>query len=82
MPTITLTVPEEVKLELKRLSWVNWSEVAREVFLKRQERMEALERVEKILSKSKFTEKDADELGEKVKKSMHERLKKSYPFLK
>ena len=82
MPTITLTVPEEVKLELKRLAWVNWSEVAREVFLKQQKRLEALEKLEKILSKSKFTEKDADELGKKVKLAMHERLKKEYPSLK
>lgn len=35
-----------------------------------------LARAKEIVSKSKFTEKDAEELSEKVKKSMHESLKK------
>lgn len=30
----------------------------------------------KIISKSKFTEKDADELSDKIKMAMHESLKK------
>jgi len=75
MPTITLTVPEEVKSSLKRMTWVNWSKVAREEFIKEQRKLEAFERFKKIVSKSKFTEEDAKELADKVSKSMHARLK-------
>lgn len=36
MPSVTLTIPEGTKSELKRFQWVNWSEVAREEFLKKE----------------------------------------------
>lgn len=35
MASITLSVSEELKNELKSLSWVNWSEIAREETLKK-----------------------------------------------
>ncbi len=81
MPSVTLTIPEEVRSELKEFSWVNWSEVAREEFIKQKENREAFEQFKKIVSKSEFTEKDADELANKVKSSMHKRYKKLYPEL-
>ncbi len=75
MPTLTLTVPDEIKEKLKKLSWVNWSEIAREELIKKKKKLEALQEIEKIISKSKFTEKDAEELSRKVKESMHKNLK-------
>ena len=75
MPTITLSLPEEVRLSLKLFSWINWSEIAREIFLKEQIRLEAYEEFKRVVSKSKFTEKDAKDLSDKVKLSMHNRLK-------
>ena len=75
MPTITLTVPDNLKSELNRFSWVNWSEVAREALVKEDKLREAYEEFRRIVSKSKLTEKDALELGNKVKASMHKRLK-------
>ncbi len=75
MASITLTIPDEAKTELKRFSWVNWSEVARKAIEKRKRKLEVIERLEKILSKSKFTKKDAVELSNEIKSSMHNRLK-------
>ncbi len=35
MVSITLSVSEELKKELRNLSWINWSEIAREETLKK-----------------------------------------------
>ena len=75
MGTITLTIPAEVKSELKVFSWVNWSEVAQDESTGKAEMSMAFERFKKLISKSKFTEKDAEELSNKVKSAMHKRLK-------
>lgn len=75
MVSITLKVTDELKKMIKQLSWVNWSEIAREEALKKLEEEKALEKFRKIISKSSFSEKDADDLAEKVKKSMHKDLK-------
>ena len=75
MPTLTLTVPDEIKKKLKELKWVNWSEIAREELIKKKRKLETMREIEKIISKSKFTERDAEELSKKVKKSMHRNLK-------
>lgn len=82
MPTVTLTIPEEVKASLKRLVWVNWSEISREEFIKEQQNLEAYEKFKRIVSKSKLTEEDTKRLADEVNKSMHERYKKLYPSLK
>ena len=81
MPSVTLTIPEDVKSELKEFSWVNWSEIAREEFIKQKKNREAFEQFKEIISKSKFTEKDADELANKVKLSLHKKYKELYPEL-
>ena len=75
MPTLTLTLPEDIKKRLKKLSWINWSNIAREELIRKKKRLETIQEIEKIISKSKFTEKDAEELSEKVKESMYKDLK-------
>ena len=70
MPNVTFAISKEAEKEIKELPWINWSEVAREEFELEAERSASLERALEIVSKSKFTEKDADEMGEKVKESM------------
>ena len=76
MASITLAVDDKLKSEMANLLWVNWSELAKEKLIKEQKLREQLEEFRRIVSKSKFTEKDSDELSDKVKSSMHERLKK------
>ena len=75
MESITASLPDSLKAEIKRFSWVNWSEVAREAFIVKIKRLEALEKFEKLLDKSKFTEKDALELSRKVKEERLKQLK-------
>lgn len=81
MVSVTLNISDELKTKMSKLSWVNWSETAREDSIKEAELNEKLERLKEIVSKSKFTEKDALELGRKINKSLHERYKKMYPEL-
>jgi uncharacterized protein YktA (UPF0223 family) len=82
MEHLTISIPEGLKKKMDVLRVINWSEVAREAFVKRVELTEGYERFQELVSKSKLTEKDAEELAKSVNKSMRERLKKSYPSLK
>ncbi|AJF62735.1 MAG: hypothetical protein QT11_C0001G0593 [archaeon GW2011_AR20] len=76
MTSLTFAIPDEFKSEMKKLSWVNWSELANKELVEELKRQEMLKEFKKIVSKSKFTEKDADELSKKVKDSMYKKLKK------
>lgn len=73
MPTITLSVPEELKKGMDESKEINWSEVAREAI---KIKVAQLKILKAISAKSKLTEKDALELGRKINKSLHERLVK------
>ncbi|MEK6907228.1 MAG: hypothetical protein AABW45_01755 [Nanoarchaeota archaeon] len=76
MTSLTFAIPDEIKSEMKNLSWINWSELAKKEIIKELKRQEMLSEFIKIVSKSKFTERDADELSKKVKDSMYKNLKK------
>ena len=76
MVSVTLKISSEFKAMINKLSWINWSEIAREEALKKLEEEQALQKFRAIVTKSKFTEKDANELADKLKLSMHKRLKK------
>lgn len=76
MASVTLKITNNFKDMIDKLSWINWSEMAREEVLKKIEEEKTLEKVRAIISRSKLTEEDAEELAEKVKLSMHKRLKK------
>ena len=73
MPTITLSVPEELKQDMEASPDINWSAVAREAI---REKVEQLRILKSITAKSKLTEKDALALGRKINKSLHERYKR------
>jgi len=70
MPTITLSVPEDLKKEMDQFNEINWSEVARVAIKNKVSQMKILK---EIVSKSKLTDKDALEIGRKINKSLHER---------
>lgn len=73
MASVTLTIPDDVKAELKRFSWINWSEVAREAFLKRLKRDEAFKRFDEVLKNSGMTDELASMLGDELKKRVAKR---------
>lgn len=70
MPTITLSVPEDLKKEMDESKDINWSEVARVAI---RNKVSQLKILKEITSRSRLTEKDALELGRKINKSLHGR---------
>ncbi|MBI2548417.1 hypothetical protein HYW21_03630 [Candidatus Woesearchaeota archaeon] len=70
MPTITLSVPEDLKQEMDEEREINWSEVARAAI---KMKLSQLKILKSISAKSTLTEKDALELGRKINKSLHQR---------
>lgn len=74
MVNMTLSIPEELHKKMKQISDVRWSEVARRAI---EERINDLEVMNKIASKSKLTKKDVKELSKKIKRSA---AKKFYEF--
>lgn len=70
MANITLTIPEDLREELKKHDEVNWSGVIRKAL---NEHLRKIQIAEAIASKSKLTEKDAEEIGRKIKREMARR---------
>ncbi len=72
MPTITLSMPDDLKKQMDEFGDINWSEVARESI---RERISQLAILNSIVKKSKLTKKDALEIGKKINASLHKRYK-------
>lgn len=66
MTNMTLSIPEELMKKMKNFSDIRWSEVARSAI---QQRVEDLEIMNKIASKSKLTKKDVEEISKKIKRA-------------
>ncbi len=79
MGEIKIEVPEDLKQEMDRIPFIDWSKVARDAIRKKASK---LARLNAIASKSKLTEEDALELGREINKGLHERYKGLYPELK
>jgi len=71
MTNITLSIPDDLHSRMKHHSDIRWSEVARKAI---EQRVDDLEIMDKITAKSKLTQKDADEIGEKIKESIAKKL--------
>ncbi len=72
MPNITLTIPEELHIVVKKHSETNWSEIARRAI---GEYAKKIELMDKLVSTSKLTEKDAKEISKKIKEEIAKRHK-------
>ena len=72
MTNMTLAVPEDLKKIMEKHKEVKWSEVARSAIW---EHAKKLEIIEKLVSKSKLTEKDALEIGRKIKEGIAKKHK-------
>lgn len=66
MVNMTLSIPDELHKKMKKLSEIKWSEVARRAI---EQRIDNLEVMNKIASKSRLTEKDVKEISKKIKRS-------------
>ncbi len=73
MPTITLSVPAELKKEMEKSKFINWSAVAREAI---GEKVKQLRILSAIAAKSELTEKDAEMLGKDIKRAMWKKYRR------
>lgn len=65
MANMTLSIPEELHKKMKQFSEMRWSEIARQAI---EQRINDLEVMNKIASKSKLTKKDVEEISKKIKR--------------
>ena len=63
MGNITLSIPESIHQDMRNFSEVRWSEVARKAIV---EKLETLHLANRIVKKSKLTQKDVKEFSKKV----------------
>ncbi len=67
MTNMTLAVPEDLHEIMAKHKEIKWSEVARQAMW---EKAHKLELMDKLLSKSELTEKDAEKIGHTIKRAI------------
>ena len=67
MPNMTLAIPEELKKKMDEYPEFNWSEIARQAFIRNISDLESIRDFKKDMD---FTEEDAIKFGREVKKRM------------
>lgn len=72
MPTLSVSIPEELKHKMEQLDEINWSAVARKAF---EDKVLQIDMLKKIAGKSMLTQKDADEISDKINKSMSKKFR-------
>jgi hypothetical protein len=73
MASLTLSIPTELKRKMAEFKYINWSEVARHSIISK---LQLLERMNKLLSKSTLTEEDTIKYGRLIKKRQWARTKR------
>ena len=74
MPSMTLSIPQELHTLIKRHNEIRWSEIARRAMWEYARKLQELDR---IALKSKMTEKDAELIGRKIKKAVQDHCKET-----
>jgi len=71
MTNVTLSIPEDLHLRMKKHSEIRWSEVIRKTI---SEKIDTLEMMDKLVSNSKLTEKDVGFLAKKIDSNVAKKL--------
>ena len=71
MANMTVSIPEELHKEMNIHSEIRWSDVARQAF---ERKVRELHWMDKMLEKSSLTERDAEEIGHKIKREIRKRF--------
>ena len=71
MTNITLAIPEDLHTKMKEHSEIRWSEVVRKTIL---QKIEDLDMMDKLIAKSKLTQKDVNEIASKVDSAVARKL--------
>ena len=66
MANMTLSIPDELHKKMKKMSDIRWSEIARRAI---EQRINDLETLNRLASKSKITDKDIEEISKKIKRA-------------
>ncbi len=83
MPNITLAIPEDIFLLMKKYSEIRWSEVARQAIERYAKKLALFDKLEyeakmkkfdEFLKDSTLTEEDVMALDEKVKESLFKKI--------
>ncbi len=70
MASLTLSIPTELKRKMAEFKYINWSEVARHSIISK---LQILERMNKLFSKSVLTERDTIKYGRMINKRIWKR---------
>ncbi|NIQ07590.1 MAG: hypothetical protein GWO20_18300 [Candidatus Korarchaeota archaeon] len=70
MPKVTVHVSDDLKEEMEKHKEINGSAIARKAF---NEKIRKIAIAEAIVAESELTEKDAKDIGEKIKESIAKR---------
>lgn len=70
MPTITLSVPEDLKKAMDNSKMINWSEVARRAFVEQLKDLMELQKMKKIRDISEINTFDDRDFNEQYKKEL------------
>lgn len=65
MSSLTLAIPDDLRVRMKRFPEINWSEVARQAIF---EKTQVLERMQGLLSHSMVSEAEALDYGRTIKR--------------
>lgn len=76
MPTITLSIPQEIKDIMDSFSEINWSGFVRKAIIEKAKELEWREEMLKKLKTETNFEKDSVELGRQVNENIIKRMKK------
>ena len=71
MPNITLAIPEDLHTRMREHSEIRWSEVVRKTI---KQKIEDLDVMDKLTTRSKLTQKDVDEIASKVDSAVARKL--------
>lgn len=78
MSDIKVRIPDDLKRDMDKAHFIDWSKVARDSIRKKISEISLLNN---IAAGSELTEEESKELGRKVNRSLHERYKEIYTDL-
>jgi len=71
MPSITVNVDDDLKTRMEKHPEINWSEVTRQAI---QEKIEMLEMMDELTSESELSERDVQEIADKINERGRKRV--------
>ena len=71
MTNVTLAIPEDLHIRMKKHSEIRWSEVIRKTI---SEKVDELELMSKLSGKSKLNKKDIEILSKKINSNVAQKL--------